>query len=320
MGTTTGEPLLLTKGGTIQADSFVTNPQVVNAPLVLEGGAGAYSFESDSNHSGAALTIGGSITAGAAGIMTINLSGSSTLNNSVNGLIGNGGGTVAIAKNGAGEWMLNASSTYTGGIAVSGGTLAVGPNGNLGGASNFVSVFGNATLDLGNTTQVAYPGVGSGGVITNGTLTNNAGTFGIFRGTVSAVLAGTQGVEAYDTGTLSGNNTFTGPMLLGLSSVLNVTSVSDYGAPSAIGARPAGADNASSVGLLFNGGTLRFIGATEQSTNRALQLLGSTGGGGTLESSGTAPVHFTATSSPNFDGSRGFTTLSGWHKYRLKFV
>ena len=39
IGTTSGNPLLLTDGGTIQITSSVTTPQIVNAPLVLEGNA-----------------------------------------------------------------------------------------------------------------------------------------------------------------------------------------------------------------------------------------------------------------------------------------
>ena len=67
IGTTTGQSLLLTSGGTIQTTSSVTNPQTVNAPLVLEGG-GTYTFQSGANTAGATLTFGGPISAGAGSI------------------------------------------------------------------------------------------------------------------------------------------------------------------------------------------------------------------------------------------------------------
>ncbi len=46
LGTTTGNPLLLTAGGTIQTTASVANSQAVNAPLVLEGN---YTFTSGSD-------------------------------------------------------------------------------------------------------------------------------------------------------------------------------------------------------------------------------------------------------------------------------
>ena len=53
IGATNGPALLLTSGGMIQITSTVVNPQIVNAPLVLEGN---YTFSNNSSTSTATLT------------------------------------------------------------------------------------------------------------------------------------------------------------------------------------------------------------------------------------------------------------------------
>jgi autotransporter-associated beta strand protein len=52
----------------------------------------------------------------------------------------------------------------------------------------------------------------TGGTLSNGTLSNNGGNYNLQNGTVSAVLAGTNGVNKTTAGTitLSGANTYTG--------------------------------------------------------------------------------------------------------------
>src|SRR5205807_7576222 len=46
IGTTGGNALLLTSGGTIQTTFTVVNTEIINAPLVIEGTNGLYSFSS----------------------------------------------------------------------------------------------------------------------------------------------------------------------------------------------------------------------------------------------------------------------------------
>jgi autotransporter-associated beta strand protein len=93
--------------------------------------------------------------------------------------------------------------------------------------------------------------------------------------------------------------------------VLNVASLSNYGVDGSLGKRAASSDG-SEIGILFRGGTLQYTGSTAQSTNRAIRL-STTGGGGTIDASGSnsaATVSFTAASSPNFFEAPGNRTLT----------
>ncbi|MGA2052486.1 MAG: hypothetical protein ABSH19_04160, partial [Opitutales bacterium] len=74
IGSTGGNSLLLTSGGAIQILGTLTSTnavETVNAPLVIEGAGGTYSFTNNSaNGTGAGagtLDIGGAISGGAAG-------------------------------------------------------------------------------------------------------------------------------------------------------------------------------------------------------------------------------------------------------------
>ena len=79
VGTTTGNSLLLTSGGAIQTTATVTAAQTVNAPLVLEGVYGLYTFTSNATSSTATLSFGGGITAGgSSGTTLLTLNGSNT--------------------------------------------------------------------------------------------------------------------------------------------------------------------------------------------------------------------------------------------------
>ena len=90
--------------------------------------------------------------------------------------------------------------------------------------------------------------------------------------------------------TLLGTNTYNGVTVIG--GTLEVSSVSDYGVASAIGNRAFAQESGLTVigvGLHFQGGTLKFIGSTAQSTNRNIRVLnGATGS--TIDASGTNPA------------------------------
>jgi fibronectin-binding autotransporter adhesin len=112
----------------------------------------------------------------------------------------------------------------------------------------------------------------------------------------------------------STNSTYKGVTTLS-GGILNVAKLSNYGIPGSLGARPAGSENAGNngeIGLLFRGGTLQYTGSTPQSTDRAIRL-SVTGGGGTIDASGSDPsatISFTAISSPNFWETGGNRTLT----------
>ncbi len=154
IGTTAGNSLLLTSGGTIQILSTLTATnavETINAPLVLEGANGTYTFSNNSaNGTGAGagtLNFGGGITGGAAGATVLTLNGTNTNANTISGIIGNGSSTtVAITNSGAGTWWLTGANTYTGLTTVNGGTLVVGngTTGSLNGTAGTALTFGGS--------------------------------------------------------------------------------------------------------------------------------------------------------------------------------
>ncbi len=180
LGTTVGNPLLLTNGGTIQTTTTVVNPQNVNAPLVLEGTNGVYAFSSNATLSAATLNFGGPITAGAStGTTTLTLLGLNTGANTISGPIGDGGSGATMALHmSSGSWVLAGANTYTGPTTVSGGTLQVG-NGSSGslGATPISVTGGQLTL-------------ATGGSIGNSSISvSSAGTFAVLPG-AGALSAG----------------------------------------------------------------------------------------------------------------------------------
>ena len=127
IGSTGGNTLLLTTAGAITYNAVNNaNNMTVNAPLQIQGSVGTYIFTANQTGSGM-LLIGGGITGveTAAKTTTLTLNGTSTGNNQINGVIGNGsgGGSVALTKSSAGSWILSGANTYSGATTVSGGTL-----------------------------------------------------------------------------------------------------------------------------------------------------------------------------------------------------
>ena len=133
VGTTTGNALILTSGGTIQTTSSVTTAQLVNAPLVLEG---AYTFTSGATAPAATLGFGGTIMPDSSltsAPTTLTLSGSNTGANTISGALSdNGSAKLAVTMSGPGAWTLGAVNTYTGTTTVTGGTLNADGSGCLG--------------------------------------------------------------------------------------------------------------------------------------------------------------------------------------------
>ncbi|HET6248310.1 MAG TPA: autotransporter-associated beta strand repeat-containing protein, partial [Tepidisphaeraceae bacterium] len=205
IGTTAGNSLLLTNGGTIQILSTLTSTnaiETINAPLVLEGTGGSYNFVNNSANGAVAgagtLNIGGAVKA-AAGLTILNLGGSNTNANTISGIISDGaaGATLGITKTGAGTWVISGTSTYSGPTTLnaSGGTLKIGGAGSLG-AGNYA---GNIAVGTGSTFQYSSSAAQTlSGAISGG------GTF--LKDTSSSVL------------TLTGTETYTGPTTLGTSS------------------------------------------------------------------------------------------------------
>jgi fibronectin-binding autotransporter adhesin len=156
-------------------------------------------------------------------------------------------------------------------------------------------IINNAYWSFGNTTW----NVGAGRSLTlNNSLSDWAGAGG-----ASLVKQGA------GTAFLSSTSSYSGITILE-GGILNVSNFSDYGVNGGLGNRSA--DGGGNVGILFRGGTLQYTGSTAQSTNRAIRL-STTGGGGTIDASGSIPsatLSFTATSSPDFFEAPGNRTLT----------
>jgi fibronectin-binding autotransporter adhesin len=225
IGSTSGNSLLLTSGGTVQILSSFSGTgatQTINAPLTIEPTSpttiGTYTFANGSADPTNVLNFGGNITGGTTnfvntsdsapdgGSIVLALGGSNTGLNTISGLISDGGaqagagnGTqqgLAIQKTGAGTWYLtNNNNTYSGATEISQG-------------------------------------------------------------------------------------------------ILNVSSLSNYGSPSAIGDRGPNQDantNGGGIGILINGGTLQYTGSTPQSTTRQIRLGVAKGGVNSIDASGSNP-------------------------------
>ena len=75
IGSTGGNALSLTPGGTIQMTSLVSNTETINAPLVIEGTDSSYRFSNDASDNTKSLIFGGSVSA-IAGNAVLTLTGS----------------------------------------------------------------------------------------------------------------------------------------------------------------------------------------------------------------------------------------------------
>ena len=128
--------------------------------------------------------------AATAGSKTLTLGGSNTGNNVFAGNIGNGSGTIAVAKADAGKWLLTGNLSFSGGLRITNGTLALSGtntftgtifngNGQYGNGSNGTLIFrGAQAVPPGNLMQVGNYSTGWGetyilddnGGVNNGTI------------------------------------------------------------------------------------------------------------------------------------------------------
>lgn len=111
-------------------------------------------------------------------------------------------GTDGLRKTDAGTLVLTGANTFTGGVTVNGGTLAVGSNGNLGDASNVVTLDGGTLHFTGGETALRNFVLGAG----NGTINVD------FSYGVNGTISGEGALHKAGNGTLklSGANSYTG--------------------------------------------------------------------------------------------------------------
>jgi fibronectin-binding autotransporter adhesin len=225
IGTTGGNPLLMTSFGTIQiASTFSASnlTETINAPLTLEGD---YTLADNSAHTGVSLDFGGAISAadkpGGGSVLTV----AGTGNTAISGAIG-GIKTIDLVKSGAGTLTLSGNNTFTGGVTIDAGTLLQANPGALNSSLPNSVAFGpgsTGTLTLQNSAitvsglttnaTVGSPVVQTFGNGVNSDLTVNNASDNTYGGVLKdGPGGGPLGLIKSGAGTLtlSGNNTFTG--------------------------------------------------------------------------------------------------------------
>lgn len=237
------------------------------------------------NSAGGATITGSQLGAGS--VETVIITNGSNANNALTINSNIGSGTGSLTKSGTGTLIVGGANTYTGNTNILEGTLQLsGATATLGAittAGNVTAVRQNATLDInaagaGNT--VVIGGLNGSGTVTNsGGGSGTAGTVSIGSGTSTAggtftgVLqdgAGVLNVTKNGTGaqTLSGLNTYTGVTTIGSTGSIIVNVLADIGQASGIGAGNA-SNNAGSLVFTGSTGGLTYLGAL---TNGALTL------------------------------------------------
>ena len=273
------------------------------------------------------------------GVRTLTLTGSNTGENTLSAGIADTAGTkINLTKSGGGTWVLAGAGNYVGVTNINAGTLIAASSGALGtgglDGATMTFVRDGATLalrgDITMNEHLHVLGTGVGGV---GAIRNLAGTnaltmtIGLDGDTTIGVNAGTLTLTnaIYGDGALNASNlTKVGNGVLVLSGtnlysgvtvfaggVVQATSLADNGTASSLGVG-TGDPGGDSIGLLFRGGILKYAGSTAQTTDRAIRL-STSGGGGTIDASGSVPsatLTFTRASMPNWWESPGVRTLT----------
>jgi autotransporter-associated beta strand protein len=322
-GQTNASNIALSSGAILSA----ANGTGGNGTLLI-GTQGALVSDASSSISAANITNDGTlIAAGPVTLLT-----SSTFTNSGNATLGGtfSGGSVI---NTAGFLGLTGTSTYIDATLISGGAVEFTSTASIGGsgASVVVNSAGAVTFAPGITTPAflarlsntstgalaittadaatnldfttgplaAFPNLSLGAVqdlTYTGTLTPANNTYRLGGGganlTYSPAITGTASVIIGNTGStgavlLNPANSYTGTTTI-RGGTLSLSSLPNGSLPS-----PIGQSSNANTNLLLDGGTLQYVGTTTAVTDRLFTL---TQNGGTLDSSGAAPLLFTNSS------------------------
>ena len=222
-------------------------------------------------------------------------------------------GTGTVTNNGASGFTntLSGTNTYTGATRVMAGTLLAGSTSAFGNNSAVtLDNVAGAVLDttgFANSIGSLTGGGGTGGNITLGAATLTIGGDGTSPAAYGGIISGTGNIIKSGAGTLtlSALNTYTGTTAVqnGTLSVNTILSVS--GGASALGAPTTVANGTIALGSTTTTGTLAYTGGV-QSTDRVLNLAGTTGGG-TLDHSGTGALTFSSNLTATGVGAKTLT-------------
>jgi fibronectin-binding autotransporter adhesin len=224
--------------------------------------------------------------------------------------LANVSGGFGLGKDGPGTMFLSGTNTYTGPTTVLAGSLIINGANALPSGSAIVAATG-ATVILQNGAQLtSFSGAGSL-VFGPGAPATLGG--GDLTGTSDVVLSGSSSLTKVGTGsiTLANPASFTGKTWIqsGTLGVLTLNRVVGGTALSSLGAPVTAANGTIDLGSLAATGSLLFTG-TAQSTDRILNLAGTTGGG-VLDHSGTGLLAFTGSVTATGAGSKTLTLQGG---------
>jgi len=205
-----------------------------------------------------------------------------TVNNpsdlSYGGTIQNGGGTLALTKEGTGALTLSGGpNTYSGDTSISAGTLRLGASDVIGDSSN-VTVSTGAVLDMNGYGDTIKTLEGTGNV----TSTATASTLTLVNGsTFDGVISG-DGLSVTFTrgGTLTNQNTYGGSTRIGWGGVYNVTLKLGIDNALPVG-KPVKADGSGACALDLNGydQTVGLLSFGSNNGSQRGQVKDSAGGG-----------------------------------------
>ena len=265
----------------------------LNAPVTL-GGSTTIGTEGG--------TLNGSITPVNAGAQTLTLGTTASVGAmTINGVISDGAGTLALTKVAAGVSTLTGANTYSGATLISAGTIAIG---------------NAAVTAVANNPSTLNPGTGLTGTLGSAAVTNN-GTLDFRRSDTGYLvlndIGGTGAVNVNGVAgsivTLSGNNSFSGNVTIGLGG-LRITSSNGLGTGTKTITMTAGTAGQPSLRLDGSGGDISLPSTFSFSSSS------STGNGGIVNEAGNNTIagnfNLTAGGGPTrarVDG--GTLTLSG---------
>jgi fibronectin-binding autotransporter adhesin len=314
LGTTGGNSLLLTSGGIIQMNSTVANTETINAPLVIEGTSGTYTFTNNSTTNTKVLNFGGAISGGASGNTVLTFNGTNTGTDTISGVISNGSATtLGLTMSGSGSLSITGTNTYTGPTTVTSGQL------NVAVASS--QAFGiNSALTITSPGAVNIPSGDSttiGSLTGNGNMNLNGSTLTVggdntspaaYTGAIAGGSGGATQISKVGTGilTLGGNSTFTGSVNIG-AGILNDQSTNGLGAFTSHGVTVvSGATLQLQGGVTFNTKALQVAGTGASGQNGALVNVS-----GTNIYQGAVTVAGTGAGTTYLSSDSGSLTLSG---------
>ncbi|MCX6876838.1 MAG: autotransporter-associated beta strand repeat-containing protein [Verrucomicrobia bacterium] len=226
IGTTDGNPLLLTAAGSIGLLSAATGTnltETINAPLKLHGN---YTFNNARADLGSKLVFGGDITNAAASTLTLrSASTNGGAGNLISGIISDGAGVQSLAISaGTGMWTLSGANTFTGNTTLTSGTLNLGSaqtdttgplGGGTGGLPKGTVSFGGGTLQYSANNQTDY----SSKFTPSGTNAYKINT-NSQNVTFASALPDSSSTGLTKSGegtlTLANTNTYTGPTLINI--------------------------------------------------------------------------------------------------------